>query len=163
VELGGRATRAWMEQTDARAGTVVWRQCCRAAFIGRGRLAGATEERSRRRWVLNSSVSTLIRGGESMGRRGSAGEGRRPSGVSIQLHPSAGGGQTASRGAVATDRTGGGGSGGRWKTAGLTDRVGPPINEGEATGRLGQKEREEMGRGWARKEERRPGRNYFLG
>jgi hypothetical protein len=64
---------------------------------------------------------------------------------------------------VATDRTGGGGSGGRWKTAGLTDRVGPPVSEGEATGRLGREEREEMGRGWAGKEERRPGRNYFLG
>jgi hypothetical protein len=38
-----------MEQADARAGTVVWRQCSRAAFIGRGWLDGATEERSRRR------------------------------------------------------------------------------------------------------------------
>jgi hypothetical protein len=64
---------------------------------------------------------------------------------------------------VATDRTGGGGSGGRWKTVGLTDRVGPPISEGEATGRLGREGREEMGRRWAGKEERRPGRNYFLG
>jgi hypothetical protein len=66
----------------------------------------------------------------------------------------------------------------------LTDRVGPPISEREttaeldkqreggdgrirqaeqATGRLGQTGREEMGRGWAGKEERRPGRNYFLG
>jgi hypothetical protein len=84
---------------------VVWRRCSRTAFIGRRRLAGATEERSRRRWVLNSPVSTLIRGGQSMGRRASAGEGRRLGGGSIQLHPSAGGGWTAGRGAAATDRT----------------------------------------------------------
>jgi hypothetical protein len=81
-----------------------------------------------------------------MGRRASAREGRRPDGSSIQLHPSAGGGWTAVRGAVANDRTGGG-SGGRWKTVGLTDRVGPPVSEGEATGRLGQKGREEVGHG----------------
>jgi hypothetical protein len=79
-----------------------------------------------------------------MGRRASAGEGRRRGGGSIQLHPSAGEGRTAMHGAVATDRTGGGGSGGRWKTAGLTDRVGPPVSEGEARGRLGRE-----GRRWA--------------
>jgi hypothetical protein len=122
VELGGRATRARMERTNARAGTVVWRRCSRAAFIGQGRLAGAMEERSQRRWVLNSPVSTLILGGESMGCRASVG-----------------GGRTAAGGAAATDRTGGGGSGGRWKTAGLTDRVGPPVSEGEVTGQLGWK------------------------
>jgi hypothetical protein len=98
-----------------------------------------------------------------MGRRASEGEGRQSGGGSIQLHPSAGEGRMTARGAVATDRTGGGGSGGRWKTARLTDRVGPPVSEGEATGRLGRKGREEMGRGWAGKEERRPDRNYFLG
>jgi hypothetical protein len=43
----------------------------------------------------------------------------------------------------------------RKKTAGLTDRVGPPVSEGEATGRLGRKGREEMGHGWAGKEARR--------
>jgi hypothetical protein len=58
---------------------------------------------------------------------------------------------------------GGGGGGGarsgfrRKKTAGLTDRVGPPVSEGEATGRLGRKGREEVGRGWAGKEGRRLG------
>jgi hypothetical protein len=51
----------------------------------------------------------------------------------------------------------------RKKIAGLTDRVGPPISEGEATGRLGQKGREEKGRGWARKEGRRPGQNSCSG
>ena len=35
----------------------------------------------------------------------------------------------------------------RKKTAGLTDRVGPPVSEGEATARLGREGREEMGRG----------------
>jgi hypothetical protein len=37
VELGGRAIRARMERVDARTGTVVWRRCSRAAFIGRER------------------------------------------------------------------------------------------------------------------------------
>jgi hypothetical protein len=104
---------------------------------------------------LNSSVSTLIRGGESTGHRASAGEGRRSGGGSIQLHPSAGGGWTAARGAAATDRSGDGGSRGRWKMAGLIDRVGPPVSEGEATGRLSQKGREEVGRDWAGKGGRR--------
>jgi hypothetical protein len=36
-------------------------------------------------------VSTLNRGGESMRRQASAGEGRRPGDGSIQLRPSAGG------------------------------------------------------------------------
>jgi hypothetical protein len=48
-------------------------------------------------------------------------------------------------GAAATDRTGGGGSGGRWKTAGLTDRVGPPISEG----RRRANEAGKGGRRWA--------------
>jgi hypothetical protein len=98
-----------------------------------------------------------------MGRRASAGEGRRPGGGSIQLHPSAGGGWTAARGAMATDRTGGDGSGRRWKTVGLTDRVGPPVSEGGALGRPGRIGREEMGRGWAGKGGRRPGRNCCSG
>jgi hypothetical protein len=98
-----------------------------------------------------------------MGRRASAGEGRRSGGGSIQLHPSAGGGWTAARGAAATDRTGGSGSGGRWKTVGLTDRLGPPVSEGEATGRLGRKGREEVGRGRAGKGGRRLGRNCCSG
>jgi hypothetical protein len=38
-----------------------------------------------------------------MGRRASAGEGRRLGGGLIQLHPSAGGGWMAARGAVATN------------------------------------------------------------
>jgi hypothetical protein len=98
-----------------------------------------------------------------MGRRASAGEGRRPGGGSIQLHPSAGGGWTVVRGAAATDRTGGDGSGERWKTAGLTDKVGLPVSEGEATGRLGRKGREEVDRGWAGKRGRRPGQNCCSG
>jgi hypothetical protein len=98
-----------------------------------------------------------------MGRRASAGEGRWPGGGSIQLHPSVGGRWTAARGVAATDRTSSGGSGGRWKTAGLTDRVGRPVSEGEATGRLGRNEREEVGYGWAGKGGRRMGRNCCSG
>jgi hypothetical protein len=51
MELGGRAIRVQMERADVRAGTVVWRRCSRVAFIGRGWLAGAMEERSQRRPV----------------------------------------------------------------------------------------------------------------
>jgi hypothetical protein len=75
---------------------------------------------------------------------------------------------------------------------GLTDRVGPPISEREATaksdkrsrhrpkrtsragdgrirqaeqamGRLGRTGREEVGRGWVGKQGRRPGRNHLSG
>jgi hypothetical protein len=75
------------------------------------------------------------------------------------------------RGAARGRGAGGGAQSGfqRKKTARLTDRVGPPVNEGEATGRLGRKGREEMGRaglenmggggprlGWKRTEEVRP-------
>jgi hypothetical protein len=65
-------------------------------------------------------------------------------------------------------RGGGGGDGARSdfrrkKTAGLTDRVGPPVSEGEAMGRLGRKGWEEVGRGWAGKEGRRPGQNHCSG
>jgi hypothetical protein len=49
TELGGRAIWVRMEQANARNGKVMWRRCSRVTFIGRGRLAGATEERSRRR------------------------------------------------------------------------------------------------------------------
>jgi hypothetical protein len=93
-----------------------------------------------------------------MGHQASAGEGTRPGGCSIQLHLSAGGGWMA-----ATDQIGGGGSGGRWKTAGLTDRMGPPVSEGEATCLLGWKEREEVSHGWAGKGGRRPGQNCCSG
>jgi hypothetical protein len=140
MELGERATWARMERTDARAGIVVWRWCFRAAFIGRGRLAGATEERSRRRWVLNSPVSTLIQGGESMEHRASVGEGRRPGGGSIELHPSAGGGWTVARGAAATDRTAVAARtlSNEGDDPRLTDRVGPPVSDG----RIGQAEQQ---------------------
>jgi hypothetical protein len=80
-----------------------------------------------------------------MGRRASVGEGRRPGGSSIQLHPSVGGGWTVAHGAAATDRMGGGGSGGRWKMAGLTDRVGPRVSEGRRRGDWARK----GGRRWA--------------
>jgi hypothetical protein len=46
---------------------------------------------------------------------------------------------------------------------GGVDRVGPPVSEGEAMGRLGWKGREEVGRGWVGKEGRRPGRNHCSG
>jgi hypothetical protein len=71
----------------------------------------------------------------------------------------------SARGRQRSNRTSGAGDNriGQAEQAGLTDGVGPLVSEGEATGRLGQTGREEMGRGWAGKEERRPGRNYFLG
>jgi hypothetical protein len=58
------------------------------------------------------------------------------------------------------EHAGGGGGGARSdfrrkKTAELTDRVGPPICEGKASGRLGREGREEVGHGWAGKGGRR--------
>jgi hypothetical protein len=61
----------------------------------------------------------------------------------------------AGLGAMTAGRMGGGGSGGRWKTAGLTDRVGPPVSEGGGDGLIGP-EREGGGGprlGWKRREE----------
>jgi hypothetical protein len=67
VELGGRAIRARMERVDVRTGTVVWRQCSRAAFIGRGTTGGG---RSRSNWRLlgGASMAKPFRVGEEMGR-----------------------------------------------------------------------------------------------
>jgi hypothetical protein len=64
-------------------------------------------------------------------------------------------------------REGGNGQIGQAEQAGLTDSVDPPVSEREVTAKLDKRSRpggrEEVGRGWARKEERMPGRNYFLG
>jgi hypothetical protein len=93
------------------------------------------EVRGRRRPAAVDFYPTLLtlnRGGESMRRRASAGEGRRSGGGSIQLRPSAGGRRTVARGAVATGRTGGGGSGGRWKTASGDGPNGPVRSNGPA-------------------------------
>jgi hypothetical protein len=48
-----------MERADARNGKVVWRRCSRVTFIGRGRLAGAAEERSWRRPVEFNGAAVL--------------------------------------------------------------------------------------------------------
>jgi hypothetical protein len=47
--------------------------------------------------------------------------------------------------------------------AGLTDRWAHLSVRGEATGRLGQKGREEVGRGWARKRREEAGPKLLLG
>jgi hypothetical protein len=78
------------------------------------------------------TVLTLNRGGESMRRRASAGEGRQPGGGSIQLRPSVGGRQTTARGAAAIGRTGSGDSGGRWKMAPGDGPNGPVRQNGPA-------------------------------
>jgi hypothetical protein len=67
VELGGRAIQAWMERVDARTGTVVWRRCSRAAFIGRGTTGGG-RSRSNRRWLGGASMAKPFWVGEEMGR-----------------------------------------------------------------------------------------------
>jgi hypothetical protein len=59
TELGDRAIQVRMERADARNGKVVWRQCSRVPFIGQGRLAGATEERSQRWPVEFNGVAVL--------------------------------------------------------------------------------------------------------
>jgi hypothetical protein len=56
VELGGRATRARVERIDVRAGTVVWRRCSRAAFIGWG-ATGCGRSRSNRRRLGGASMA----------------------------------------------------------------------------------------------------------
>jgi hypothetical protein len=110
------------------------------------------------RWSFNGEA---ISGGEEMGRRnGESGE--RNSSADSFCHR---------RGGVigAAGVRGGGGGGGarsdlrRKKTAGLSDRLGPPVSEGKASGRLGRKGREEVGRSWAGKGERRPGQIHCLG
>jgi hypothetical protein len=59
TELDGRAIWVRMERADARNGKVVWRRCSRVPFIGRGRLAGAAEERSRWRPVEFNGAEVL--------------------------------------------------------------------------------------------------------
>jgi hypothetical protein len=56
-----------MERADARIGTVVWRRCSRAAFIGRGTTGGG---RSRNNWrrLGGASMTMPFRVGEEMGR-----------------------------------------------------------------------------------------------
>jgi hypothetical protein len=66
-------------------------------------------------------------------------------------------------------RRGGGSAHGKWrgrcpvgllrkKTAGPTDRAGPPVSEGEATGQAGPKGRRERGgHGWAERGRERGG------
>jgi hypothetical protein len=53
---------------------------------------------------------------------------------------------------------GGGGSSERWKTAGLTDRVGPPVSEGGGDGPTGPEKEGGGGPrlGWKRREEAGP-------
>jgi hypothetical protein len=105
-----------------------------APFIGR-----CGEGNGRRRRCAFKAFNPSILGGEKRGEWAVKGEGKC--------------GTVFRRGGVieAVGARGGGGGGGRSgfqrkKTVGLTDRVGPPVIEGEATGRLGQKGREEVGR-----------------
>jgi hypothetical protein len=129
--------------------------CCgaRGSFYRAGGWEGRRcgEGNDRRRRCAFKAFNPLVMGGERRGEWGVKGDGKC--------------GAVSRRGGVvgATGARGGGGGGGarsgfrRKKTAGLTDRVGPLVSEGEATGRLGQKGRDELGRGWAGKEGRRPG------
>jgi hypothetical protein len=59
TELGRRAIRVQMKQADAWNGKVVWRQYSREPFVGQGWLAGAAEERSRRRPVEFNGAAVL--------------------------------------------------------------------------------------------------------
>jgi hypothetical protein len=67
VELGGRAIRVRMERADARTGTVVWRRCSRAAFIGWGTTGGGWSRNNQRR-LGGASMAKPFRVGEKMGR-----------------------------------------------------------------------------------------------
>jgi hypothetical protein len=119
--------------------------CCsaRGSFYraeGReGRWCG--EGNGRRRRCAFKAFNPSVLGWERRGEWGVKGEGKC--------------GAVSGRGGVigAVGARGGGGGGGarsgfrRKKTVGLTDWVGPRVSEGEATGRLGLKGREEVGHG----------------
>jgi hypothetical protein len=126
VELGGRATRVLVERIDARAGTVVWRRCSIMAFIGWGTTGGGLS-RSNQRWLGGTSMAKPFR----VGRKWGGEMGSRGRGTAAPIRFAAG--EEGSLG-VAGARGGCGGGGAqsgfqRKKTAGLTDRVGPPVSE----------------------------------
>jgi hypothetical protein len=135
--------------------------CCgaRGSFYRAGGWEGrrCNEGNDRRQRCTFKAFNPSVMGGERRGEWGVKGGGKC--------------GAVFGRGevvGVAGARGGGGGSDARSgfrrkKTAGLADRVVPPVSEGEAMGRLGQKGREEVGHGWAGKEGRRPGRNHCSG
>jgi hypothetical protein len=56
-----------MERADARIGTVMWRRCSRAAFIGWGMTEGGRSSSNRRR-LGGASMAKPFRVGEEMGR-----------------------------------------------------------------------------------------------
>jgi hypothetical protein len=160
VELGGRATREWVERIDARAGTVVWRRCCRAAFIGR-RTTGDGRSRSNQRRLGGASMAKPFR----MGRKWGGETGSRGRGTAAPIRFATGeegsSGQKERAGEVAAAAPGRASGGRRWSGS-LTGLAHLSVR-GEAMGRLGQKGREEVGRGWAGKGGRTPGRIPYSG
>jgi hypothetical protein len=88
VELGGRATRAWVERIDARAGTVVWRRCSRTTFIGRGTTGGG-RSRSNPRRLGGTSMAKPFRVGRKWG--GETGSRRRGTTTLIRFAAGEGG------------------------------------------------------------------------
>jgi hypothetical protein len=149
-----------VERINAKAGIVVWRRCSRVAFIGRGTTGGGRSRSNQRRERVRGGGGGDAR--SDFRRKKAAGrcpmKVTTPGSLTRWAHLSA-------RGRRRPNRTSGAGDGqiGQEEQAGLTDRVGPPVSEGEAMGRLGQIGSEEMGHSWAGKEERRSGQNYFLG
>jgi hypothetical protein len=75
LELGGRATRAWVERINARAGTVVWRRCSRMTFIGRGTTGGGRSRSNQRRLGGTSMAKPFWVGRKRGGETGSRGRG----------------------------------------------------------------------------------------
>jgi hypothetical protein len=61
TELDGRAIRARVEQADARNGKVVWRQCSRVPFIGRGRREVSRRGRSPVSIEWSPLMATVLR------------------------------------------------------------------------------------------------------
>jgi hypothetical protein len=113
VELGGRATRAWVERIDARAGTVVWRRCSRTAFIGRG-TTGGERSRSNQRRLSGTSMAKPFRVGRKWGgETGSRGRGTAaPIRFAVGEEGSSGRWERAGEVAVATPSRASGGR--RW-------------------------------------------------
>jgi hypothetical protein len=118
----------------------------RGSFYRAGGWEGrrCSEGNGQRRRCTFKAFNSSVMGGERRGEWGVKGEGKC--------------GTISGRGVWSAQ--------GRWRRrhpVGLTDRVGPPISEGEAMGRQGRKGREEVGHGWAGKEGRRPGQNHCSG
>jgi hypothetical protein len=105
--------------------------CSWALYIGRGRLAGAAGERSRWRPEVFNGAAILSLECAPRGRRNG---GAAPLWKGKWRRRDLGRGCGARHDGCRSDGWSGGGDRRRKTTAGLTERVGPPVREGKASG-----------------------------